>query len=446
MSQDVGVRRSGLARLALGEVASGGLRPVVLHGSLDGNSDVDFVVACDPSGSQTARAVAGLTGIRVVQQIRHEHGANYLVIASREDPVTFVALDGSCDYRRDRRIFLSRDYFMGAQSAGTGCPPPTVPSHADFACYLIKRVLKGEIGEVQASELSRLFQRDPEGCTTELKRFWPRAWQELLKAARDDEWAGIQRDTSALRAELLRHTRWRRATVRYWLQEIPRVFWRLRQPTGLFVVYLGPDGAGKTSVSAAAARAVAPAFRGLSHGHFAPGLLRNKSARPVLAPHGQRPRSAPMSLLKAAYWLADFSLGYATNIWPAKVRSHLVVYDRYLLDVLVDKRRYRYAGPDWLIKLVWRLSPKPDVVILLDAPAEVVHERKAELSMAELERQRAAYRELVASLPNGVVIDSNRPIDDVTADVAEVLLGYMEARTARRLGMPEKCTRSGESE
>ncbi len=56
--------------------------------------------------------------------------------------------------------------------------------------------------------------------------------------------------------------------------------------------------------------------------------------------------------------------------------------DRHFLDILVDQRRYRYGGPLWLLRLIRRLIPKPDLVNLLDAPPKVLQARKQELSFA----------------------------------------------------------------
>ena len=106
-------------------------------------------------------------------------------------------------------------------------------------------------------------------------------------------------------------------------------------------------------------------------------------ARPprVTAPHSRPPRSLVGSLAKAVYWVLDYTLGYYLKIRPALVRSTLVLFDRYLVDALIDPRRYRYGGPRWVLHLVWSLIPKPDLVILLDAPPEVLRARKQEVSL-----------------------------------------------------------------
>jgi len=152
-----------------------------------------------------------------------------------------------------------------------------------------------------------------------------------------------------------------------------------------------------------------------------------------MLPHSRPPRSLIGSLAKAAVWLLDYTVGYYAKIRPALARSTLLLFDRYLVDALVDPRRYRYGGPRWLLRLVWTLIPKPDLVILLDAPVEVLRARKQEVSLDETERQRHAYRQLVQILPNGHVVDAAQPLDRVVMAAGTVVLEFLTSRTARRL-------------
>jgi thymidylate kinase len=119
----------------------------------------------------------------------------------------------------------------------------------------------------------------------------------------------------------------------------------------------------------------------------------------------------------------------------ALARAALVVHDRHLIDALVDPRRYRYGGPQWLLRLIWRLTPKSDLVILLDAPPEVLQARKQEVPFAETARQRDAYLALVKPMSNGHVVDANRPLEQVVAEVNDILLQHVARRHASRFGL-----------
>ena len=103
------------------------------------------------------------------------------------------------------------------------------------------------------------------------------------------------------------------------------------------------------------------------------------------------------------------------------------------LDALVDPRRYRYGGPQRLLRLIWDLVPKPDLVILLDAPTDVLRGRKQEVAVAEIERQCDAYRRIVMTSRNGHIVDATQPVDGVIGAVGDVILEFLRARVGRRL-------------
>ncbi len=189
---------------------------------------------------------------------------------------------------------------------------------------------------------------------------------------------------------------------------------------GLWIVFLGVDGVGKSSVIEEVKDQLEAEFDGALQFHFRPGFRKRDMARPpVTEPHSQAPRGVCMSLGKLLYWLADYWCGYLSAVGPALRRSKLVVFDRYFPDILVDPRRYRL--PWALMTLARRLAafiPQPDLYVLLDAPAEVVQHRKQEVPEAESRRQRAAYLRMFESLPCTLMVDATYPIDEVAAQVS----------------------------
>lgn len=410
------------------------------------DSDVDCAVAAELLPHQLPRLIdrdRASGGPVLVQWLQHEATAHYFVLAAEvaDEAARFLAVDFSSDYRARGRSFYSGPDLLARRQRWRDfwVPPPAV----EFGYCLVKRIGKGTFGDDHARRLSELYQLDPSGCRREIERFWPAGDREtLLAAAAGDDWTSIMRTLPTLRRHLLAPTaaEGMRNRAAYWLHEIPRRARRWSRPTGLFVVLLGPDGAGKSTISAAVRERLAPVFRRVGAGHFGPDLLGRAAARGAIgtsAPHAQRPRAPLASLAKCLYWLLDFSVGYWARIRPALVRSTFLVYDRYLLDALVDPYRYRFGGPQRLIRAVWRLVPKPDLVILLDASVAALHARKQELTVSEIERQRSEYRALVASLPNGAIVNAEGSVEQVAANVERVILAHLERRTADRLGLRE---------
>ena len=208
-------------------------------------------------------------------------------------------------------------------------------------------------------------------------------------------------------------------------------------PTGMMVVLLGPDGVGKTSAIREVEHALAPAFRATRQYHLRPRFGRGPTGKGAVEdPHGSPPRGPLLSCAKVAFWLADHYISYLIDILPRLIRSTLVLFDRHYCDILVDPRRYRYGGPGWLAGMLsrWTFLGNP-VVICLDAPEDVILERKREVSREEITRQREAYRRLAGRLPRSYVVDAARPLADVAADVTRIVLGALTARTAARLGL-----------
>jgi thymidylate kinase len=101
----------------------------------------------------------------------------------------------------------------------------------------------------------------------------------------------------------------------------------------------------------------------------------------------------------------------------------------------VDPLRYRYGGALRVARWIGSIVPRPDLVILLDAPADLVHARKQEVPVQEIERQREAYLALVRALPHGRVVDVSQPLHRVIADVEEAISQRTAEITRGRLGV-----------
>ena len=110
--------------------------------------------------------------------------------------------------------------------------------------------------------------------------------------------------------------------------------------------------------------------------------------------------------------------------WCYQIRGYAVVYDRHFLydftldgidgeKQSADKRIHR-----WLLE---RCYPRPHLTIYLDAPAEVLFARKGEKTLEELERRRQAFLQLRYRAKNFVRIDATRPFDVVYAEVSKLI-------------------------
>lgn len=427
------------------------MRPCLLHhapnfGKLLG-TDIDCWLPSRFLPSHFVRAVAD-SRMMVAQHVKYESTSHFFGIASRDTAgnLTILRIDMTSDFRYSispwltGRIYFSESEFAQSQIGDDAYT--TLAPDMEFGYYLVKRVAKGDLRLEDGEHLTSLYRLAPVNCRQRIKRFWSdRTIEKLCHAAEAGEWEQILDQTVALRRELLLRTAIARPqdVIAYATHDFARLISRFLFPAGLHVVLLGPDGAGKSSVVKSLAHSLAPLFNGVTVRHFAPRLARKYVyGASVTQPHAQKPRSKFLSLIKAGYWFGDFTLGHWFQTRPDLVRGRLVLFDRHLLDAFVDPRRYRYNGPNWIISLLWLAVPKPDLIILLDAPAEVLHQRKQELSVEESKRQRIAYRYLVEQLPNGNIVDASRPLPEVVATIEDIVIRYMARRTARRLNLKEE--------
>jgi len=68
-----------------------------------------------------------------------------------------------------------------------------------------------------------------------------------------------------------------------------------------------------------------------------------------------------------------------------------------------------------------RFYPKPDLLILLDAPADVLFARKREGTVELIENRRQEYFQLREHVPHFVVVNADQPFDAVTQEVIDVI-------------------------
>jgi thymidylate kinase len=411
-----------------------GVRTCILHGyralPTSVSSDVDCVVSADPSDV-----------IRLLDYHQHSIGAqvvrrdgSYVVLATRAGDVpSFLCLDLMRDCVVEDLVLYAGDEVLASRRRFGRFWIPA--AHVGFAAYFARSIYKGRLDHTRIQEIEHFYNQDPGAADAELTRFWrPETSKLLASAASRIDWERVRTHAGRLRRELISNCL-RRAPLRLVLgrlRSITRRMSRLIRPTGVVVVLLGPDGAGKSSAIEVLGSVLKDAFVRQEVRGFAPALSRlwNGKPRSTAEPHGLPVRSFSLSLLRAGYWLV-YNLWSHLSLHLARARSTLVLHDRHFSDILIDPRRYRYGGPRWALRLNTWLMPRPDLVVMLDAPAETLQARKQEVPFAETARQLALYREFVGGLSNGHIIDADRSREHVAVQAASVVLNWQAERCSR---------------
>jgi thymidylate kinase len=186
---------------------------------------------------------------------------------------------------------------------------------------------------------------------------------------------------------------------------------------GKVLSVVGPDGTGKTSLCDALVDELLSGRRVLRVHHrfgLLPGRARHDG--PVREPHRKPPYGRLLSEAKVLWLFVDFVLGWTRRARPFVRGGGWVVLERGWWDLVVDPRRYRLHPRTRAAAWLGGLLPQPDLLFVLEGPADVLLARKPELPADELRRQMAAWHDIVPSRVTGIFLDTSRAFDDVLLD------------------------------
>ncbi len=165
-------------------------------------------------------------------------------------------------------------------------------------------------------------------------------------------------------------------------------------------------------------------------------------------------RLVPLALLRGFRIVSKLlrkSLGFINRIleeWYRQLiaftysrRGFIVIFDRHFTfdyyyggiqsqngDSSIRRRMHRF--------LVKHAYPKPDLVICLDAPGEVVFKRKGEFSPEALEVKRTQYLSLKTVATNFAIVNADRKLKLVVQDVSDLIFQFYRNRQSNAQRQP----------
>src|SRR4029077_2104295 len=157
---------------------------------------------------------------------------------------------------------------------------------------------------------------------------------------------------------------------------------------GLIITVAGPDGSGKTSFCEAL---IAGVLRGENvrkiHHRFRGLPVRGGRTTDTSQPHAQTPYPPGVSQAKVLALFAESLVGMLGSARPFVRRGGFLVIERGWWDLGVDPARYRLRPHVCLVRMLGRLLPTSDLLVILEGPAALLATRKDECSEEELARQ-----------------------------------------------------------
>ena len=142
------------------------------------------------------------------------------------------------------------------------------------------------------------------------------------------------------------------------------------------------------------------------------------------------------SVVKIANWVAEEWFRQLLAWYHSKLRGRVVLFDRHFF---ADYYAYDVAPAAQPRSLASRMHggilrhayPKPDLFIFLDAPPAVLLARKGEGTLEFLERRRREYLQLGDVVRQFVVVDADRPPDEVADEVGRIITRFYDTENRR---------------
>lgn len=350
------------------------------------------------------------TGWRVIQFWCHENYAADCVISNDEE---FLQVDFCTHYERNGRVVMPVQELLEGRRLHKNFYVPK--PQTEFTYILVKKILKKVFSEGSKQNLTMLWDTmsEEEKLNTRigLKRFIAENQiDEILSCIESSQYDLI--DLEQAHQMLKKKTSNITDNLQYKMFDLKRRAERIAHPTGLFIVLLGVDGAGKTTIAESLKDRYITAFRRIDHYHSRVRVLKDisqlkKDATPIDAsnPHGKKMSDKLTSVGKFGYYFLDFLIGNI-KISVAKVKSTLVLVERYYYDYSIDKVRYNLNLSDGFLSFFEHFIIKPDVIFILTGDSQKLLDRKHEITLHEIDEQKRKLHDKFKDNSKAIFIDT----------------------------------------
>ncbi len=213
---------------------------------------------------------------------------------------------------------------------------------------------------------------------------------------------------------------------------------------GVVVATVGTDGSGKSTVAEqtqerlrAVGLRTTTAYFGMARGNL-PGVGLARRLLGIPEPGGEDKSAAgpepavdvdaagpprdhqALRRVAAYYYAVEYGWRYLSTVAGPRRRGEVVICDRYVYDL----RESPWPGSKASV-LAELLVPPPDIMVLPDAPAEMIHARKPERPLAEQKDQQEKFRVLLAERPGrcaNLLVDTSGATSDTVGPLVRAIV------------------------
>lgn len=406
--------------------------------------EVDLLVA----PNELPRLAATLTRRGFIEQPNWGHAPHHFFLGFDRSSGSWLKFDVVCELLygapvRALRVDLTKECLQHRQRRD---PVYVLAPEHEFVTLLLHCLLdKKNFREARRERLLELFevlQREPHAnrrCQALFdKQLAPAlAWNEMQQLLAREDWPGLLKKQRAVSQRLQQgqsaFVLWRKLKC-HALRRLRPLLFALRA-RGLFIALLAPDGAGKSTLAQALKKDFGVKaqliYMGTNMAALNVSLPTTKWLHRVLK-KSRAPKALKLALRPVNYLNRICDLWYRIAYAQVqRLRGKFVVFDRYVYDSWIAKpantwtkrlrRKFLQAG--------W---PTPDLVLLLDAPGELLFRRKGEHSPEWLEQQRQAYLALQSQLPQMRALDAMMSAEEVRRAALALIWEKFRSRTCAK--------------
>lgn len=386
------------------------------------------------------------SGSRLVKHPSRFHMHSYWFELNDGGSITYTHIDVAESLHWRGICYISNDFFLNnRRSFGQFYIPDFA---AETGLMFIKEIISGspikdkyknQISECVEHRMSELSDFLRWGLGTKIA-------DVLIKRATSKQWAEITTMSRRIRLSIFKHAFLRNpvdSTISFLKYLWGHLYSAFKRPSGFFLVLIGPDGSGKSTT----ARKLETSLKGLFtyqryyHGRF--GFLPEmKVFRDFMIKLSGRRRSSegdkgstsndshsPHGIIRMLsyvfYYSFDYFLGHFV-VQRFQSIGGLIIADRYFYDWFIQA--YHSKTPRWFFPVLKLVLPRPDLVVYLENRPEIIHSRKPELTLEQLEYQGRRCREIISNLPYSLTLSTESTANEVVSKISHQITKIMLER------------------